>query len=340
MDIINELFEKSKPDFSKLEKYGFKKNNNKYTFKKNFYNDEFKLILTISNNEITSKVIDNNLNEEYIALNIKNNQSSYANEVKNGYKLILNDIKDNCFITSNFTYEQTNRIVKYIYNKYNDKPEFLWEGYDYGVFRNKNNKKWYTIIMNTKSIKSNDYPHNKEILNLKLDRDKIKELLKIKGFYKAYHMSKIDWITIVLDKTLKDEEIIKLIDESYNLVNNPNEWIIPANANYFDVISYFDNNKIVEWKQSTNILENDIIYIYVGAPYSKIMYKCRAIKVNILYNYSDNNIKMKKLMQLEVINKYNKDILTFKKLNELGIKSIRGPRKISKKVSDEISKVK
>ena len=339
MDIVNEVFKKSKPIYNKLEEYGFIKDNNKYTYIKNFNNNEFKLIFSIENDILSCKVIDNNLDEEFLALNIKNNPSTYVNEVKNECQIILEDIRNNCFITSIFTYSQTNRLVNYIYNKYHDKPEFLWKNYEYGVFRNKDNQKWYGIIMNTQNIKSNDYPHNIEILNLKLGRDKITTLLKRKGFYKAYHMSKIDWITLALDDTLKDDEIINLIDESYNLVNSPNEWLIPANATYFDVINYFDNNKIVEWKQSTNILVNDIIYIYVGAPFSKIMYKCRAIEVNIPYSYIDNNINMNKLMKLEVIKKYKKDILTFKKLNELGIKSIRGPRKINKKISKEISKV-
>ena len=57
-----------------------------------------------------------------------------------------------------------------------------------------------------------------EIINVKLNRDKIQKLLNKKGFYKAYHMNKIDWITIILNDTVSDLDIIELIDESYNLV--------------------------------------------------------------------------------------------------------------------------
>ena len=54
-------------------------------------------------------------------------------------------------------------------------------------------------------------------INLKLNEDTITNLLNKKGYYKAYHMNKKKWITIILDDTVKDEEIIFYIQESYNL---------------------------------------------------------------------------------------------------------------------------
>ena len=41
---------------------------------------------------------------------------------------------------------------------------------------------------------------------------------KQEGFYKAWHMNKTYWITIVLDNTISTKEIMNLIDKSYNLV--------------------------------------------------------------------------------------------------------------------------
>lgn len=58
-----------------------------------------------------------------------------------------------------------------------------------------------------------------EIVNLKLKEDHIQQLLHQKGFYKAYHMNKQKWISIILDDTLSDYEIIQHIDESYQLTN-------------------------------------------------------------------------------------------------------------------------
>ena len=39
------------------------------------------------------------------------------------------------------------------------------------------------------------------------------------GYYEAYHMNKKKWISIILDDTLKDEEIISLLDKSYDIVS-------------------------------------------------------------------------------------------------------------------------
>ena len=47
----------------------------------------------------------------------------------------------------------------------------------------------------------------------------IKELIKNNGFYKAYHMNKKSWISVILDNTLDNEIIYSLIDQSYNNVN-------------------------------------------------------------------------------------------------------------------------
>lgn len=57
-----------------------------------------------------------------------------------------------------------------------------------------------------------------EVINIKLGREKIQKLFNNKGFYPAYRMNKKDWITIILNDTLKDNDIIALIDESYGLV--------------------------------------------------------------------------------------------------------------------------
>ena len=59
-----------------------------------------------------------------------------------------------------------------------------------------------------------------EIINLKVDKDELDNMLKNNGIYEAYHMNKKSWVSISLDDTLNDEFIIDLIDKSYSLVNN------------------------------------------------------------------------------------------------------------------------
>ena len=219
MSIEKELFKRSEVVFDKLEKYGFIKKNNCYLYEQNFLNDDFKVIITIDTKGIVNgKVIDLQTNEEYININT-DMSGNFVNEVRNEYKQILNSIKANCFENNYFISKQANRITKYIKEKYNNTPQFLWEKFkDYGVFRNSNNDKWYAIIMNINLSKLNIGNHEAEIINVKLSEDKVNKLLKEKGYYQAYHMNKKNWISIVLDDTLDDNEIIKLIDASYDLI--------------------------------------------------------------------------------------------------------------------------
>ena len=55
-----------------------------------------------------------------------------------------------------------------------------------------------------------------EIINLKLEPSEIENLLKMDGFYPAYHMNKKSWISIILNDTISDEEILKLVEKSYS----------------------------------------------------------------------------------------------------------------------------
>ena len=221
MNIESIIFKRTNVNFELLEKYGFKKNNNEYNYSKNFLDNDFKAYIAVNSLGVLSgKIIDLQTNEEYTNIRTEIN-GSFVNKVREEYKKILLDIKDKCYETNYFISNQANRITEYIKEKYCDIPEFLWKKYEgYGVFRNKSNKKWYAIIMNIDKSKIANSSGEIEIINLKLDPKDINALLNKKGFYKAYHMNSNSWISIILDDSIKDEEIIDLINKSYDIINN------------------------------------------------------------------------------------------------------------------------
>lgn len=222
MSIEEEILKRTHVNYNKLEKYGFKKNKNNYTYSKNILDNTFRVDITINNKELLQgKIIDIETNEEYINYRVSSITGDFASKIKEIYKSILLDIKNNCYETDYFISNQANRITKYINDKYKNIPEFLWKKFDgYGVFRNKNNNKWYAIIMNIDKSKISKESGEIEIINLKLSPDEVEELLTKKGYYKAYHMNNKSWISIILDNTLNDLEIIELLDKSYNNINN------------------------------------------------------------------------------------------------------------------------
>ena len=53
-----------------------------------------------------------------------------------------------------------------------------------------------------------------EVINVKVDQDRIKGYLSRTGIYEAFHMNKKCWGSIILDDTLPDETIQGMIDDS------------------------------------------------------------------------------------------------------------------------------
>lgn len=219
MDIEYNLFKRTSANYEKLLKYGFKKNQEKYYYEKQFC-DDFKAIIIVDNNYINGKVIDTKINDEYLGIRTNMN-GSFVSKVRDEYLNILLDIKEKCFEKQYFISDQANRITKFIIDKYQLEPEFLWESSpEHGVFRNKVNNKWFGIIMNVNNLKFEGVDSEIEVLNVKLDKSKIQYLLGQKGFYPAYHMNKKSWISIALNEIVDDETIINLVKELYDLVNN------------------------------------------------------------------------------------------------------------------------
>lgn len=115
---------------------------------------------------------------------------------------------------------QRERIIKYMYDTYGTKPEHLWaKTPDASVFRNADSKKWYALIMNISKNKLGlDSEEKVDVLNVKCSPIIIGSLLSKKGFFPAYHMNKNTWISIILDDSVSDENILPLLELSYESV--------------------------------------------------------------------------------------------------------------------------
>lgn len=286
--IENEIFKKTKINLNKLESFGFKKQNNIYTYTQ-IINENFKVEITIENEEkISGKIYDLETKEEYTNYRIENYTSGFANTIKEEYIKILEKIKNKCGIENYFVSAQANKIAEILKEKYNDIPEFAWPKFPTdGIFKNPQNNKWYALIMNIDKSKIDKSSNGKiEVINLKLNPIKIRKLLNKKGYYKAYHMNKENWITIILDETIPDEEILELIEESHNFTIKSKEWLVPANPKFYDIKNCFKKENTILWKQSNNIDKGDIIYIYVASPFF-------CIYINVLLQKPTYHINIK-----------------------------------------------
>ncbi|SDB50028.1 MmcQ/YjbR family DNA-binding protein [Butyrivibrio sp. INlla16] len=230
-------------------------------------------------------------------------------------------------------------VFDYVKKKYKSKIEYLWKRYpDYAVFRHDDNQKWYGIVMNVSrdklGLSGTDVV---DVLNVKLDDLMYRDiLLQQEGILPGYHISRGNWISILLDGTVSFEQICDLIDTGYEVtasakkkqkIRPAKDWIIPANPKYYDIEHAFDDTDLIEWKQGSGIRAGDTVYMYVAAPVSAILYKCKVTETDIPYQYQDNNLTIKALMKIKLLKRYKPDKFTFDVLKEkYGIYAIRGPR--------------
>ncbi len=324
----DEVLKKRKLDKDKLIPYGFKLENNIYKYSKLIMDDIFRVDITIdSKGNVIGRVYDLDGDYEYTNFRLENVKGDFVNRVKDEYIKVLESIANNCYTLEYFIYKQSNEVSNLIKEKYNVLPEFLWESNpNYGIFRNKSSNKWFGVIMNIDRSKLDSKMSGEvEVVNVKLD-DLVNTYLNKEGIYPAYHMSKKSWVSITLDNTLSNEEVMMLIDISYDLSNRKKEWIIPANPKYYDIVNSFNDKDTITWRKSHDFMINDIVYIYITEPYAYIMFKCVVISL-------DENI-----MTLKLLKRYNDNEFTFERLKNCGVKSVRSPRGITSKLSEELNK--
>lgn len=199
-------------NIDKLIEYGFKLEKNKYILKRDIDNNLY-AIFTIDK-DISINVYDKITNEEFIPYKLNTSVGLYVSDIREKLDKYKQEIINNCF-NNNDTRKE---IIKYIHEKYQIKEEHPWNDYpDYYTF--KTNNKWFGLIMRIpyKSL-GIDSIEEVDVINIKIEPEKIEELVDNKQYFKAYHMNKKYWITIVLNYNTDINKLKELVDNSYKLV--------------------------------------------------------------------------------------------------------------------------
>lgn len=208
-----------KINHDELLKYGFIKENDIYLYKTKICNEQFEMRVMVEYSKMTSKIIDLINEDEYILVDIQDSTGEFVGKVREEYENELKNIIKKCTTPNVFKSEQAKEVIKYVKEKYNDDLEFLWKKFpENAVWRNKTNNKWYgalLIISERKlELKSDEIV---DIIDLRYEKDKIKEIIDNDKIFAGYHMNKDSWITIKLDNSVETDKIFELIDNSYTL---------------------------------------------------------------------------------------------------------------------------
>ena len=110
-------------------------------------------------------------------------------------------------------------LEKYISDMYGVEAEYPWaDSSESAVFRHEGNRKWFAIVMRVAADKLG-LPSGRavDVVNVKCDPVLTGVLRQEKGFYPAYHMNKMHWITIALDGSADEEKLLWLLENSFRM---------------------------------------------------------------------------------------------------------------------------
>lgn len=218
--MTEEIFKYKSANFDKLVKYGFKLNDEIYEYKTDILDGDFNLSVKISKEgAVSTKLYDNASDEEYVLHLMRDSVGEFVGKVKAEYEKALRDISENCFEREVFKSKQSKEIIAYVREKYGDELEFLWEKFtDNAVWRRKDNKKWYGVILTVSRRKLGlDGDEIAEVLDLRILPEKSEKLIDNKYYFAGYHMNKKHWFTVCLDGSVPTGLICEYLDESYAL---------------------------------------------------------------------------------------------------------------------------
>jgi len=137
-------------------------------------------------------------------------------------------------------------------------------------------------------------------LNVKVDDLLYRDfLLQQKGYLPGYHFARGKWVSVLLDGTVPLENILPLIDASY---------------------------------QTT-------VYMYVAAPVSAVLYQCTVTDTDQPCDFDNGKLTVRKLMRIRLERRYGVGEFTFERLKEaFGIYAVRGPRGIPNSLHEELNR--
>lgn len=111
------------------------------------------------------------------------------------------------------------QMLQYAAEQWGAFPEYLWANSpDSAVLRRQDTGKWFAVLMTVARNKLG-LPDEGSVCILVVKCEPILKgaLLDRSGFLTAYHMNKENWITILLDGSVSWEEILPILELSYDL---------------------------------------------------------------------------------------------------------------------------
>ena len=214
-----EIFKAYQFNSKKAKEYGFLEKQGVWTYSSTILQGDFLMKITVEDSDLTFQVFDQETGELYPQVHMESMRGTFVGSVREACLEVLYDIRKSCFEVQEFLCPQTKRIMTLVQEKFENQLEYLWEkSPDTAVLRHDDNQKWYAVLMKI-SWEKLDKSREGQVDVVNLKHDQVADLLVEKGIYPAFHMNKRYWISLPLDDTLSDEQILELFERSWFLTS-------------------------------------------------------------------------------------------------------------------------
>ncbi|MEE8808641.1 MAG: MmcQ/YjbR family DNA-binding protein [Lactimicrobium sp.] len=320
-----DLLEGWQIDPKKAMAFGFVKTDGMLVFEKPI-GSGLLIKMTSDGRSLRADCIDEESRERFVPLYVPGSKGTYVDQVRKDYLQTLLLIRNACCVQGNYQLAQSKRIIALVQDQMKISIDHLFaKDPSIGVFHHDDGR-WFAFlspVMRSKVFPDGD-DTTTEVLVFRSD-DK-ENLLKQAGFGRAWHMNQQRWVSLEMNDTVNDADVLSLLEQAGVLVGGPacHAWLLPANPKQFDVIAALQNTDTITWHKDANVLVHDRVYLYYARPYGCILYQFEVIGVD------------DKEMVLQVRERYARGQIDLAFLKEIGL---RAPRSLRHLPSDQEKKV-
>ncbi len=212
-----EIFKSYQFNQEKASAYGFIENEGVWTDTFQILDGDFVMTVSITDDNVNFQVFDRETGDLYPQVHMESMRGTFVGCVRQACLEILYQIRKACFDVQDFICPQTKRIMAQVQKKYGNQLEFLWEkSPDTAVLRHEGSQKWYAVLMRIPWDRL-DKAREGQVEAVNLKNNQVADMLLQKGIYPAFHMNKRYWISLALDDSLSDDEVLDLLEISWNL---------------------------------------------------------------------------------------------------------------------------
>lgn len=230
MENIALLLKNREFDMQKAQDFGFIKTSEGWIYSRPLSEPGFEFQVTLKEQEPSVRIMETQTGEVYAPALLPTPAGTFAARLKSQSMEILKEIIEKCSFLKVFMNPFIQSLIRYAEETYGEKPEFLWKQFPTNaILRRKDNKKWYAAFLTVSPNKlkaSEGMPKNEtksgskeqndpaEIIDFRIEEEKLPGLLDGRKYFPAWHMNKKHWITVLPGESASFEEVRLLLENS------------------------------------------------------------------------------------------------------------------------------